>query len=180
MNFEDCAGRRALGAKKCRRVGFQPQRDRRRGRIGRGQPGRAAGGLFAAKARAAAVSSAVEAVVAVSTPTDLTALYHQTHYAGSSAARVSGRLSPQVPANYVAASPIDHVSPGDPPMLLIHGRQDDVIPVSQSERMHDALDAAGVRNQLILVNGGHDLEFPAHYSNLVPDVLEFLATTWKD
>jgi dipeptidyl aminopeptidase/acylaminoacyl peptidase len=64
-------------------------------------------------------------------------------------------------------------------MLLIHGRQDDVIPVSQSERMHDALTAAGVRNELILVDGGHGLDFPAHFSDSVPNVLEFLAATWK-
>ena len=65
-------------------------------------------------------------------------------------------------------------------MLLIHGRQDPLIPVSQSEELAAALTAAGVRNELILVNGGHDLDFPAHYSNLVPDVLEFLSATWKD
>ena len=28
--------------------------------------------------------------------------------------------------------------------------------------------------------GGHDLDFPAHYSNLIPEILEFLDTTWKD
>jgi hypothetical protein len=30
-----------------------------------------------------------------------------------------------------------------------------------------------------LVNGGHDLDFPPHYSDLIADVLEFLDTTWK-
>ena len=34
--------------------------------------------------------------------------------------------------------------------------------------------------ELLLVNGGHGLDFPTHYSNLVPDVLEFLDATWKD
>ena len=59
-------------------------------------------------------------------------------------------------------------------MLLIHGRQDPLIPVSQSEDMAAALTAAGVTNRLILVNGTHDLDFPAHYANLIPDVVEFL------
>jgi acetyl esterase/lipase len=126
------------------------------------------------------VSAAVDAVVAVSTPTDLTTLYSKSRYAGYAAAQFLGGSPAQVPANYIAASPIDHVSPDDPPMLVIHGRQDPLIPVSQSEEMQAALTAAGVRNELLLVNGGHGLDFPAHYSNLVPDVLEFLDATWKD
>jgi acetyl esterase/lipase len=126
------------------------------------------------------VSAAVDAVVALSTPTDLTTLYSQSPLAGEAAAQFLGGSPEEVPANYIAASPIDHVSAGVPPMLLIHGRQDPLIPVSQSEDMAAALSAAGVRNQLILVNGGHALDFPAHYSNLIPDVLEFLDTTWKD
>jgi acetyl esterase/lipase len=136
-------------------------------------------GVYSPESQGTVASSAVDAVVAVSTPADLTALYFQTQFAGHLAAQFLGGTPANVRANYIAASPIDHVSPGDPPMLLIHGRQDNVIPVSQSERMHDALTDAGVRNELILVQGGHGLDFPAHYSNLVPNVLEFLATTWK-
>ncbi len=98
-------------------------------------------GVYSPLSQGTEISSAVDAVVAVSTPTDLTTLYHETHYAGSMAALFLGGTPEQVPANYIAASPIDHVSPGDPPMLLIHGRQDPVIPVSQSEDMHDALTA---------------------------------------
>lgn len=137
-------------------------------------------GVYSPDNQGTGVSAAVEAVVAVSTPADLTRLYHQTSFAGSLAAQFLGGSPDQVPANYIAASPIDHVSPADPPMLLIHGRQDPVIPVSQSESMHAALTAAGVRNELFLVNGGHGLDFPTHYSYLVPDVLEFLDATWKD
>jgi acetyl esterase/lipase len=136
-------------------------------------------GVYSPESQGTVASSAVDAVVAVSTPADLTALYFQTQFAGHLAAQFLGGTPANVRANYIAASPIDHVSPGDPPMLLIHGRQDNVIPVSQSERMHDALTDAGVRNELILVQGGHGLDFPAHYSNLVPNVLEFLATTWN-
>jgi predicted esterase len=64
-------------------------------------------------------------------------------------------------------------------MLLIYGRQDHVIPVSQFADIKAALTAAGVRNELLLVNAGHGLDSPAHYSYLVRDVLEFLGATWK-
>jgi acetyl esterase/lipase len=136
-------------------------------------------GVYSTQNGGDGVSSAVDAVVASSTPTDLTILANESPLAGLAAAQFLGGSPEEVPANYIAASPIDHVSSGDPPMLLIHGRQDPLIPVSQSEQMQAALTAAGVRNELILVNGGHDLDFPPHYSNLIPDVLEFLDTTWK-
>jgi dipeptidyl aminopeptidase/acylaminoacyl peptidase len=85
-----------------------------------------------------------------------------------------------VPANYRAASPIDQISASDPPMLLVQGLEDPLIPVSQATTMATALAAAGVRHRLILVTGGHNLEFPVHYSNLLPQILEFLSATWKD
>jgi acetyl esterase/lipase len=137
-------------------------------------------GVYSPLGKNNGTSAAVAAVVAVSTPADLTALYHEDHYAGTAAAQFLGGSPEQVPANYVAASPIDHVSESDPPMLLIQGRQDKVVPLSQSEQLSAALTAARVRNELLVVQGGHHLEFPAHYSNLVPDVLEFLDATWKD
>jgi acetyl esterase/lipase len=136
-------------------------------------------GVYSTQSSGHGVSSAVEAVVAVSTPTDLTTLYHEKKYAGTAAAEFLGGSPERVPSKYIAASPLDHVSPGDPPMLLIHGLQDKVIPVSQSEEMQAALTAAGVSNELLLVRGGHGLDFPKNYSDLVPDVIEFLDSTWK-
>ncbi|HZW32062.1 MAG TPA: alpha/beta hydrolase [Isosphaeraceae bacterium] len=126
------------------------------------------------------VSSRVNAVVAFSGPSDLPALYAESPGAGRWVAQFLGGPPGQVPARYAAASPIDQVAPGDPPMLLVHGRQDTFVPTSQSQAMAAALAAAGVRHQLILVPGGHSLDFPAHCSELIPRVLEFLATTWKD
>jgi acetyl esterase/lipase len=122
------------------------------------------------------VSAAVDAVVAFSTPTDLTTLYSESPSAGKAAAQFLGGSPAQVPARFIAASPIDQVSPGDPPMLLVHGLQDPLIPTSQSTEMAAALSAAGVRNELFLVPGNHNLDFPARYSDLIPKILEFLAT----
>jgi acetyl esterase/lipase len=135
-------------------------------------------GVYSPQDQSDGVSSAVEAVVAVSTPANLTTLYHQKAYAGGAAAEFLGGSPAQDRANYIAASPIDHISPGDPPMFLVHGRHDPVIPVKQSEELQSALTAAGVSNQLVLVNGGHGLDFPAHFSYVVPDVVAFLNTVW--
>jgi acetyl esterase/lipase len=125
-------------------------------------------------------SDRVDAVVAFSAPLDLPALYAESPIAARAVAQFLGGSPHQVRASYAAASPIDHVAPGDPPMLLVHGARDPLVPASQSEMMAAALATAGVRSRLILVRGGHELDFPARYAKLVPRVLEFLNTTWKD
>jgi acetyl esterase/lipase len=148
--------------------------------LGTGSSGDSAAGSLTARTGTGPVSDAVEAVVAFSTPTDLTVLHTVSPLAGLAVARFLGGQPQQIAARYIAASPLDQVSPGDPPMFLVHGRDDSLIPVSQSRAMANALAAAGVRNRLVLVNGGHDLDFPGRYSKLVPKILEFLSATWKD
>ncbi len=65
-------------------------------------------------------------------------------------------------ATYVAASPIAHVSSGAPPVLLLHGDADDVVPFDESVAMEKTLRAAGVIVKLVHVPGGkHDEEFGA-------------------
>ena len=55
------------------------------------------------------------------------------------------------------ASPINYVSAAAPPVIIFQGGQDDLVPAAQSERLHAALDRAGVKNQLVIIDGaGHD------------------------
>jgi dipeptidyl aminopeptidase/acylaminoacyl peptidase len=57
-------------------------------------------------------------------------------------------------------SPLTYVRSGLPPILSIHGDKDDVVPYSQSVRLHEALEKEKVPNQLLTVkNGGHG-QFP--------------------
>jgi acetyl esterase/lipase len=51
-------------------------------------------------------------------------------------------------------SPINHIRPGLPPVITIHGDADDVVPYNHAERLHAALDKAGVPNQLVTIRGG--------------------------
>ena len=127
-----------------------------------------------------AVSTRVNAVIAFSAPSDLPLLYARSPGAGLAAAQFLGGSPRQLPAEYAAASPIDHVAPGDPPMLLVHGIEDTLVPVGQSRLMARALAAAGVPHSLILVPGGHALDFPVQYADLTHRLLEFLSTTWND
>lgn len=58
---------------------------------------------------------------------------------------------------YVEASPIRHVSPDDPPFFILHGQNDQVVPVEQSVSMAEALREAGVDVELtILPEGDHN------------------------
>ncbi|HTR43508.1 MAG TPA: alpha/beta hydrolase [Pseudomonadales bacterium] len=77
------------------------------------------------------------------------------------------------------ASPINYVSATAPPVLIIQGGKDNLVPLAQSERLHAALDKAGVKNQLIVVDdAGHDgplFSTPEVQSK----VTHFLDGVWK-
>lgn len=51
-------------------------------------------------------------------------------------------------------SPINHVSADDPPVFLLHGDADPVVPLEQSQAMVQKLKAAGVINELVVKPGG--------------------------
>jgi acetyl esterase/lipase len=127
-------------------------------------------------------TAAVEAVVSFSGPTDLAALSAQSARARPAITQMLGGSPAVVPNLYFAASPIDQVNPSDPPMLLIQGAADPVVPVDQAISMAAVLSAARVPNRLIVLpGGGHDLNFPINTPrNLVSQILEFLDATWKD
>ncbi|MFN7921523.1 MAG: alpha/beta hydrolase [Bryobacteraceae bacterium] len=72
---------------------------------------------------------------------------------------------------HVEASPVTHVSPDDPPFLLLHGDADKTVPFSQSEIFEAALRKANVTVKLIRVKGGgHGPTFQGAVSP-VPDYL---------
>lgn len=60
-----------------------------------------------------------------------------------------------------AASPLQHVAPGDPPFLILQGTADRLVPFSQSVDFAAALRADRVPVRLVLVSGGgHGLLTP--------------------
>ena len=101
-------------------------------------------------------SSRVQAVCALFPATDLVHLeeahdeYWQINLVAS--ALLHGKPSDK-PELAKAASPIEHVSKDAAPFCFIHGKADKIIPYTQSERMHQALLAAGVDSTLLLIEG---------------------------
>ena len=51
-------------------------------------------------------------------------------------------------------SPISYVRKGLPPVFTVQGDKDQLVPYSQSVRLHEALTKAGVPNQLLTIPGG--------------------------
>lgn len=56
-------------------------------------------------------------------------------------------------------SPLTYVRAGLPPILSIHGDADPIVPYEQSTRLHQALTAAGVPNELVTIKGGGHGQF---------------------
>lgn len=72
--------------------------------------------------------------------------------------------SPKDTAEYrmhVEASPISHVTPDDPPFLLMHGDKDEAVDIRQSELMESRLKAARVPVKFLRIAGAaHGPTFP--------------------
>lgn len=108
-------------------------------------------------------SSKVQCVVALFPPTDMARFGAVLEAAGRpNITEFLGIIPPRqgTPKRapdarlYAEASPVSHVSPDDPPFLLVHGDEDRVVPYQQSEIMEAALRNAGVPVKLIRVTGG--------------------------
>lgn len=123
-------------------------------------------------------SSRVQAVIAMAPVTDLTRSFPN---ADIETMRQVGFGE----HNVLQASPITHVSQGDPPFLLIHGDQDALVPYQQSQLMYDRLVGANVPAQLVIIqNAGHSLVVPDESATPTLDeinqiILDFLAKYLK-
>ena len=98
-------------------------------------------------------SNRVQAVVAYFPPVDL------RDAAGPNERFPALDFDPTLAADI---SPIAFVSADDPPVLLIHGDADELVPISNSERMHAALTEANVANEMVVIEGAaHGFRGPA-------------------
>jgi acetyl esterase/lipase len=82
--------------------------------------------------------------------------------------------------NVMEASPISHVTPDDPPFLLIHGDRDELVPVEQSQLMYDRLVQQNVPAQLVIVqNARHSFTASGGTTPTIAEInqiiLEFLS-----
>ena len=113
--------------------------------------GDSAGGHLALLA--ALTDTAVDGVVAWFPVTDLTAMGEPGDDPGTREALFLGAPPAQVPDLAREASPLTYVHAGAPPVLLMHGDSDALVPADQSIRFATALADAGGTATLELVPG---------------------------
>jgi acetyl esterase/lipase len=109
-------------------------------------------------------SSKVEAVVDMAGPSDLLTMGSK----GDSllVSEAFDRLLGPVPHKMLDAdlrsdSPVSYVAPGDPPFLLMHSTDDEIIYPQQSNELSWDLGANSVPHQLVIVEGGgHEFDHP--------------------
>lgn len=68
-------------------------------------------------------------------------------------AKLLGGLATDKEELAAEASPVNHVSKGDPPFLIVHGDIDDLVPFAQSQELAEKLQKAGVPTKLVVVAG---------------------------
>ncbi len=97
-----------------------------------------------------ATSGRVQAVCAFAGPSDLTAFPK-----GSMGEKALGDFCGGTVAEkaeiYKQASPINYVARANPPILLIQGEADEIVPIAQSDNMFKKLKDAGVKVQYIRI-----------------------------
>lgn len=101
----------------------------------------------------------VAAIVDWYGPADLPDLLSGPNRKTYAVAWFGGELDREAQAKRV--SPVNYVRPGLPPVFIVHGNEDPVVPYSESVRLHRELDAAHVPNQLYTVESGKHGQFGA-------------------
>jgi acetyl esterase/lipase len=132
-------------------------------------------------------SSSVVAVVDGFGPADLSLLLQ---HPGTGGPRQAAGVRPASPAAKLLggppeqrgelarlASPVSHVDKSDPPFLIVHGTEDRVVPLRQSQLLHDALRKAGVDSTLEMIEGGgHSLAGPGVNAKIIAFLEKHLGT----
>jgi len=101
-------------------------------------------------------SSKVDAVVDFFGPIDFTRMENCNTYKGADSpeAAIIGGAPAQNVDKAKLLSPITYVDPTDPPILIFHGGQDNVVPYCQSQFFYDKFQSVGVVSEYVFVSNG--------------------------
>ena len=104
------------------------------------------------------ISSDVRAIISYYGASDLTTILEQSTPFGLGVRKPAlelllGAIPEEVPELAELASPIQHVDPSDPPLLLLHGDRDPQMPINQSHQLEGAYENLGLDVYFDVVHG---------------------------
>lgn len=97
------------------------------------------------------VSSAVQCIVTSSAPVDFMKLVGRRNNTGPET--WLGQDPDTYAANAKLASPLNYIDDDDPPILVLHGTVDRVVPFEQAEMFRAALEATSITSSFLFVEG---------------------------
>lgn len=126
------------------------------------------------------VSSEVSAVLSIYGPTDMTPLFDKAiGIVRRMGVAYLGCGPRECPEKWKAASPVTYVRKDAPPVLMIQGDRDVVVPFEQAEMFQKAMESVGGRSHLVRVRGaghGWGLLFNENDNmRTLPAIAQFLA-----
>jgi len=87
----------------------------------------------------------------------------------------------EAPALYIKASPVTYARKDAPPLLIVHGTADTVVPATQSQALDEALTKVGAAHDLVLVpDAPHTFDLQPKQRDLRPLVFGFFAKNLKN
>ncbi len=97
----------------------------------------------------------VRSIIDIYGPTDIVEFYGQSRLTWKETTlRMAMGTTPQEdPEGWRSSSPVNLVSSNSPPILILHGTKDDIVPFSQAELLRDRLCQAGARCVFAPVDG---------------------------
>ncbi len=104
-------------------------------------------------------SSRVRCAVSFAGPTDWSLLQTMEHkhpaYRQLLGYEVGTPADQMDPAKKTDVSPLSFATKDDPPILQIHGDQDDIVPIEHAKNLHSKLEQIGVKTELVVIPGGN-------------------------
>jgi acetyl esterase/lipase len=97
----------------------------------------------------------VRSIIDLYGPTDLVPFYDQSRltWKETTLLMAMGKTPREDPEAWRSSSPVNLVSSNSPPVLIMHGTKDDIVPFSQARLLRDRLRQAGARVVFAPVNG---------------------------
>ena len=117
-----------------------------------------------------------KAIVSLFGPTDLAELYTNPINPMTSVGLIgiTGYSLEQNPTVYSESSPINYVSTGSAPTLILQGAQDSIVPVNQQLLLKAKLEEKNVPVELVIYpNAGHGF-YGTNLSNALDEISDFL------